>query len=55
MQRINERLAGAIPLQAAVLLCCNHNDLVAAMHCDMLRCWRRPKSEPLLRVVPTEN
>ena len=33
----------------------SHNLYAVFAWSMQLRCWRRPKTEPLLRVVPTQN
>ena len=42
-------------------LSCKASELAGRVHTErkrsraILKCWRRPKTEPLLRVVPTQN
>ena len=54
-------LALSVSISGAAFAADNHGHDLKPMHggavaeAKEVECWRRPKTEPLLRVVPTQN
>jgi thiamine pyrophosphate-dependent acetolactate synthase large subunit-like protein len=48
-------LALAQPTQSVVVITGDGEQLMGIGSLATIGCWRRPKTEPLLRVVPTQN